>query len=114
LQETANTTCSINSGYIGGKTGSFYKRSGATSVQEVPAGQADLNLFPSPVRSGQMIQWNSSEMMSHLLIIDQMGKRIHLQYLSQNNGNFPPLNSGVYFIQLWNEKGFTTQKLVVE
>jgi photosystem II stability/assembly factor-like uncharacterized protein len=102
-----------NSGYLGGKTGSFYKRSGTTSVKEAPA-KIDVSIFPSPSKSGQSISWNSSERFTHLIIFDQTGTTIHQQSIHQDHTTLPHLSSGFYFVQLLSENGFTTAKLVVE
>ena len=102
-----------NSGYIAGKIGSFYKRSGSTSTKEAIA-NVEINLFPIPVKSGQTITWNSSEMFTNLSIIDQVGKTIHQQSLNQNHATLPNLAAGFYFVQLLNDKVLKTIKLIVE
>ena len=102
-----------NSGYVSGKTGSFYKRSGTTATKLIPT-ELNISIFPSPVKSGQNISWTSKESFTSLLIVTQTGETIHQQTLHKNKTTLPPLPAGIYYVQFSNEKGTRTTKLVVE
>ena len=102
-----------NSGYLSGGLGVFYKLVEPLSLKE-PA-FIDVNFYPNPVSSEQVVFWNSSEKFTSLSIFDFLGKKIHQQSLLQNNTKLPNLARGIYLLQLQNDQKIgETIKLVVE
>lgn len=111
---------SVASYDVEGELITYQSLSGTTTSVETNIAN-DLNIFPNPVKSGSSITiLNSGNNISEIKVIDQTGKLVDSQSVSNsNNISFEISNSlstGIYIIQASDAEGkiVNTNKIVVE
>ena len=110
LELTANT------GYLTGNTNSFYKWNNTSVGIDSPI-EKDVNqmvLYPNPVASGSVLNWDSEVDYNQALIMDLSGKEVFKTSIPSKKLTLPNLNSGYYFIKLSNLEFQETIPLIVK
>lgn len=109
-----------NSGFSPGAValnGMARRKAIPTSVPELP-GQNSFSLYPNPVKNAGTMTLKNNFEAKQFVITDLMGKQISRGQLTNQatqNVSLPELSSGVYLIQLVNDKGAkVVKKFTVE
>ena len=102
-----------NSGYIGGNTGSFHKRTKSTSMRSILS-ETDIVLYPLPARAGQAIHLSAPRSFNKLSLIDPSGRTIYQRSIDEDMITLPLLDPGCYIISLTDGKVIASEQIIVE
>lgn len=75
-----------------------------------------FNIFPNPAKNNVTVKISKEQIGSTITVIDMLGNKVAVVMNTKNNEvnlNLETLSNGVYFICIENEKGSTTNKLVI-
>ncbi|HIO67976.1 MAG TPA: T9SS type A sorting domain-containing protein [Flavobacteriales bacterium] len=105
-----------NSGYYTGFTNQFFKWNGSFTSISTPVERNvnQLTLYPNPVASGSMLNWNSKIDYAYVIITDLSGKEVFRESILNNRFAIPVLSSGIYIVELGNNAMQQRAPLVIE
>ena len=91
----------------------------ADDVNDVTSSETNLKVYPNPMYSGEtvVVNLNNAEVMVHsYVILDSSGKLMYEGELQngENALNLPPLESGIYIIELKTEHKTIHEKIVIQ
>ena len=105
-----------NSGYYTGFTNQFFKWNGSFTSISTPVERNvnQLTLYPNPVASGSMLNWNSKIDYAYVIITDLSGKEVFSESILNNRFEIPVLSSGIYIVEMSNNALQQRAPLVIE
>lgn len=101
-----------SSGYIVDDNGVILRLNAPLGVSEYH--EITLRVFPNPVVSGQIIEWDATADFTKVRIVDVRGKTVFQENLILQNATIPTLHTGVYCLTLQNEMISKTVKILVD
>jgi photosystem II stability/assembly factor-like uncharacterized protein len=105
-----------NSGYISGSSYPFAKYTPGNIGIETVLGndKFEVVIYPNPVASGSVLNWDTEIDYNYVTIIDLSGKIVYSSNVIDKSLIVPVLDSGYYFIQFNNTSNKETKSLVIE
>jgi photosystem II stability/assembly factor-like uncharacterized protein len=105
-----------NSGYISGNSNPFAKYTPENLGVETVLGndKFEVALYPNPVASGSVLNWDTEIDYNYLTIIDLSGQVVFSTNVIDKSLTVPVLGSGYYFIQFNNTFSKVSKSLVIE
>jgi hypothetical protein len=86
----------------------------ASGLSELP-NAFGLSIYPNPATSNVTVNWQASQGVLNLTLIDQLGRQIIQQSIEKGERiNLNNLASGIYLLQLSDGSSLSQQKLVIE
>jgi hypothetical protein len=86
----------------------------ASGLSELP-NAFGLSIYPNPATSNVTVNWQASQGVLNLTLIDQLGRQIMQQSIEKGERiNLNNLASGIYLLQLSDGSSLSQQKLVIE
>lgn len=76
--------------------------------------QADINIYPNPVKSLLLIENNNHIGIEKIMIYDIVGRVVFIEKTNFNLLNLSDLSSGILFIKIETETGTITKKIIKE
>lgn len=76
--------------------------------------QADINIYPNPVKSLLLIENNNHIGIEKIMIYDIVGRVVFIEKTNFNLLNLSDLSSGIIFIKIETETGTITKKIIKE
>ncbi len=99
-----------------GNTGSCSYNITYLDANSIPVlSKSTFNIYPNPVKNNIFIEINDNYSYS-LIIYDITGEKIYSQILQGKTNKIPvkKFAKGIYFVELTNEKGIFTEKIIIK